>query len=475
MMQMIGRKEERADLDRLTESEKSEFAVVFGRRRVGKTYLVNEYFDKKFTFYHTGMANTEMATQLKNFNSSLLKYGNMPYPEVTTWLESFGQLIHLLSNTKKRRGGKKVVFIDEMPWLDTPRSGFIQALEYFWNSWASSQNDILLIVCGSSTSWMMNKLIKNHGGLHNRVTWQIHLSPFNLGECEEYFQKHNIEMNRHQIVENYMIFGGIPYYLSLIQKQFSMAQNIDNLCFAQKGMLKNEFENLYASLFKNHDKHVKIVEVLSKKAKGLTREEIIENVQLSNGGGLTKTLEELELCGFIRRYKAFDKLERQSLFQLTDFFTLFYFNFMRNSKFDDEHYWTNFIENARHRTWSGYAFEQVCLAHLPQIKRKLGISGILANTASWRSRESENGAQIDLLIARNDKVINLCEIKFSNSQFVIDKKYDENLRNKRETFRRETKTNKALHFTMITTYGVQHNAYWGNIHSEVTMDDLFVV
>jgi hypothetical protein len=271
-----------------------------------------------------------------------------------------------------------------------------------------------------------------------------------------------------------MIFGGIPYYMSLMQKQFSMAQNIDNLCFAQKGILKNEFENLYASLFKNYDNHIKIVEILSKKAKGLTREEIIENAQLPNGGGLTKTLEELELCGFIRRYKAFDKRKRYSLYQLIDFFTLFYFNFMRDNKFD-EHYWTNFIENARHRVWSGYAFEQVCLAHLPQIKRKLGISGILTNTASWRSRESEDGAQIDLLIERNDKVINLCEIKFSNSQFVIDKKYDEILRNKRAAFRYETKTTKALHYTMITTYGVRHNAYWGDIHSEVTMDDLFAI
>ncbi|MDR2653473.1 MAG: AAA family ATPase [Prevotellaceae bacterium] len=471
-MQTIGRQREIEELTYLVESKKPEFAVIFGRRRVGKTFLIREYFNNKFTFYHTGMANTEMATQLKNFNASLHKYGNIPYPEVATWFESFEQLIHLLSHIKSK--SKKTVFIDEMPWMDTPRSGFIQALEYFWNSWASGQSDILLIVCGSATSWMMNKLIKNHGGLHNRVTRRIHLSPFNLGECEEYFQKHNLEMNRHQIVENYMIFGGVPYYLSLMQKQFSMTQNVDNLCFASKGILKNEFENLYASLFKNHDNHVKIVEVLSKKAKGLTREEIIENAQLPDGGGLTKTLRELELCGFIHRYRAFEKWERQSLYQLIDFFTLFYFNFMSDNKFDDEHFWTNFIENARHRAWSGYAFEQVCMAHLPQIKNKLGISGVLTNTASWRSRESENGAQIDLLIERNDKVINLCEMKFANSQFVITKKYDEILRNKQEAFRNETKTNKTLHLTMITTYGVKHNEYWGNIRSEVTMDDLFV-
>jgi len=468
---MIGREAEKADLIRFLESEKSEFVVVFGRRRVGKTYLIREYFNNRFAFYYTGMANTKTAIQLQSFNSSLHKYGKIPYPKVFNWLEAFEQLIHLLSNNKKK--GKKVVFIDEMPWLDTPRSGFVQALEFFWSSWASAQKDILLIACGSASSWMMNKLIKNHGGLHNRVTQQIYLKPFNLRECEEYFQKNNIVFNRHQIVESYMIFGGIPYYLSLMKKQFSMAQNVDNMCFAEKGMLRNEFENLYASLFRKHENHVKIVATLSKKTKGMTRDEIIKNSRLPNGGGLTKTLEELELCGFIRKYKAFGKKERQSLFQLTDFFTLFYFNFMSDNKFNDEHYWTNFIENARHRAWSGYAFEQVCLAHLQQIKLKLGITGVLTNTASWRSSETVNGAQIDLLIDRNDKVINLCEMKYVQEQFVIDKKQDENLRNKRAAFKRETKTRKAVHLTMITTYGVKRNEYWGNIQSEVMMNDLF--
>lgn len=468
---MIGREEEKADFARFLESKKSEFVVVFGRRRVGKTFLVRECFGSKFSFYHTGMANTDIGTQLHSFNSSLHKYGQIPYPKATTWLEAFEQLIHLLSNKKQK--GKKVIFIDEMPWLDTPRSGFVQALEFFWNSWASAQKDILLIVCGSASSWIMNKLIKNHGGLHNRVTQQMHLRPFTLGECEEYFHKHNIALDRHQIVEGYMIFGGIPYYLSHMQKRFSMAQNVDNICFAKKGMLRNEFENLYASLFKNYETHVKIVEALSKKAKGLTREEIIKSARLPNGGGLTKTLDELELCGFISKHAAFGKKERQSLFQLTDFFTLFYFNFMRSNKFNDEHYWTNFIENARHRAWTGYAFEQVCLAHLPQIKRKLGIAGVLTNAASWRSCEADGGAQIDLLIERNDKVINLCEMKYAQEPFAIDKRTDKNLRNKRAAFKQETKTRKAVHLTMITTYGVKRNEYWGNIQSEVVMNDLF--
>ena len=280
-------------------------------------------------------------------------------------------------------------------------------------------------------------------------------------------------MSQHEIVEGYMIFGGIPYYLSLFQKQLSMSQNVDNLLFDKNAPLKNEFQNLYASLFKKAENHIKIVEALSSKAKGLTRDEIITIAKLPNGGSINRTLTELELSGFIRRYRSYGKKTKQSLYQLVDFFTLFYFNFLMNNTFADEHFWTNFIENARHRAWSGYAFEQVCLAHLSQIKQKLGISGVLTNTYSWKSREAENGAQIDLVIERNDKVINLCEIKFANSQFTIDKKYDENLRNKRTAFKEETKTTKSVHLTMLTTYGIKRNIYWGNIQSEITVKELF--
>jgi hypothetical protein len=377
----------------------------------------------------------------------------------------------LIKNGKKKR--KKVVFIDEMPWMDTHKSGFVSALEWFWNSFASAQKDIVLIICGSASSWIINKVINNHGGLHNRVTKQIYLKPFNLNECEQMLAANGISFNRHQIVESYMIFGGIPYYLSLFQKRLGLSQNVDHLCFKDKGKLTDEFENLYASLFRNYEKHIAIVKALSTKAKGLTREEIIESAKLPNGGNLTRTLEELEISGFIRRYHSFAKKEKGAIYQLVDFFTLFYFNFMFEMRENDESFWTNFIESARHRAWSGYGFEQVCLAHLPQIKHKLSIAGVLTRTAAWRSNDKENFAQIDLLIERNDKVINLCEIKYASEQFVIDKKYDEILRDKRGAFRAETKTTKAIHLTFITTYGLKHNAYWGNIQSEVTMEDLF--
>lgn len=468
-MEIIGRYAEQKMLQQHVESEKSEFVAVYGRRRVGKTFLIKEFFKQSFAFYLTGLANVSKKEQLKNVNASLNHYGKIPYQRVESWMDAFNQLIHLLEHSKKR--SKKVIFIDELPWLDTPRSGFISALEFFWNSWASSRPDILLIVCGSATSWMINKLIKNHGGLHNRVTRRMLIEPFTLGECEAFFRRRKIVMNRRSIVESYMIFGGIPFYLDMLEKGLSLAQNIDKLCFSKQGALREEFSILYASLFKHSENHVHVVKALGKKAKGLTRDEISKESKLQ-GGGLSAVLEELEQCGFIRKYQSFEKKSKYPIYQLVDFYTLFYLHFIRSSQ-AGKHFWASMHGHARHRAWSGYAFELVCLVHEEQIKQQLGISGVLTHTASWRSLKASPGAQVDLLIDRNDSVINLCEMKYANTEFTIDRKYDENLRNKREAFISETQTRKAVHLTMVTTFGVKHNEYYGNIQSEVKMDDLF--
>lgn len=472
-MKIAGRVSEQRTFQLLSTSTESEFVAVYGRRRVGKTFLVRETFKNRFSFYHTGLANADIQMQLRNFNATLQKYGNIPYPRVNNWFEAFEQLIHLLETTKQK--GKKTIFLDELPWMDTPRSGFVSALEHFWNSWAVSRGDILLIVCGSATSWMINKLIKNRGGLHNRITRRMLIEPFSLGECEEFYKANRIVMSRHQMIESYMIFGGIPYYLSLMEKSMSLSQNVDSLFFAKNGALTDEFSSLYASLFKHSENHVKIANALSRKNKGLTRAEIIAATKLPDGGGLSKTLEELEQCGFINKYNAFEKKSKNILYRLVDFYTLFYFNFIHNNRYNDEHFWNNFTENAKHRAWSGFAFEQVCMMHLKQIKHKLGITGVLTQVASWQSSKAKDGAQIDLLIDRSDGVINLCEMKYVNTEFAIDHHYDKILRNKKAVFLTETKSRKAIHLTLITTYGVKQNEYWGNLQSEVKMDDLFYI
>jgi hypothetical protein len=468
---IIGRKEELLHLRDYIAADQPDFLVVYGRRRVGKTFLIREFFDNKFCFYTTGIAKVSKIEQLREFNSALNRYGTKKYDIATDWFTAFNQLRDLIETSPV--DGKKVIFLDEMPWMDTHRSGFISGLESFWNGWGSGRSDLLLIACGSATSWITNKLFRNLGGLYNRVTKRMYLSPFTLSECEEFYRSKGIVYSRQQIVESYMILGGIPYYMNQMERHLSLSQNIDRLCFRTGGALTDEYDALYSSLYEYPEKHMHIVTTLSKKTMGLTRSQIIEASGLTNSGALTKTLTELEDCGFIRKYCGYGKKNRDAVYQLIDFFSLFYLNFMQDKKHMDEDFWVTNLQSGRINAWSGYAFEQVCLYHIYQIKKTLGISGISASVYSWRSKMTDPGAQIDLVIDRRDGIINLCEMKYSNKEYSITKKYDMDLRNKQSAFYSETKTRKTLYTTFITTYGLNHNAYWGNIQSEVTMDDLF--
>ncbi len=469
---LIGREKEKAELLNCYNSGNAELIAVYGRRRIGKTFLVKSVFNNSFDFYLTGIYKGSKKEQLTFFTKQLCMYSGIPYPAVNNWFDAFDQLKHYISSINKE---KITIFIDELPWLDTPKSRFIKAFELFWNSWASDQQNLKMIICGSATSWMISNIIGNKGGLHNRVTKRIKLSPFNLYETELYLKSRGIEWNRYQIAEAYMIMGGTPYYLQMIQRGMSLAQNIDNLFFAPDAELYDEYNFLFRSLFNDSAIYRNVVGILSKKSKGMTRSELMRALKLPDSGNFTQVLENLCNCDFIRRYSAFGKKERDMLYQLTDLYTLFYLRFVKNSNGRDEHFWSNMIDSAERRTWSGYSFEQLCLHHIPQIKTHLGISGIQSNVCSWYlpSSEEHEGGQIDLLIDRKDQIINLCEMKYSTSEYEITKKYDELMRNRRELFRKETKTRKGLHLTMVTTYGLKQNAYSGLIQNEITLDDLF--
>ena len=468
---VIGRKKEIAVLDEKLTSAKSEFVALYGRRRVGKTYLVRNFFEGRFTFTFTGLAQVTLTQQLTNFNLAIRQQNpRIKFKDANNWMESFGLIIHVIEKSKQK---KKIIFIDELPWLDTPHSGFIQALEHFWNSWASARKDVLLIVCGSAASWMINTLINNKGGLHNRVTQKIKIEPFTLNECDEFLRYKKITLDHYQIIQLYMVLGGSPFYWEALKKGLSAAQNINKLCFDTNGLLLGEFNNLFKSLFSKAERHEAIVTALAKKSKGLTREEISTESKLANGGGLTRLLNELEESGFIRRYQPFGKTSRNSLYQLSDFFSLFHIRFIKGQKIMDGNHWLKMIDNPKYRAWSGYAFEQVCLAHVPQIKKALGISGVETKTSSWKSMRAKDGAQIDLVIDRRDGIINVCEMKFSISPFSIDKKYDAVLRNKVGVFKNETRTKKSIFLTMLTTFGLQSNVYSGNVQNDLEMISLF--
>jgi AAA+ ATPase superfamily predicted ATPase len=471
MKTIIGRDREQRSLEQYLSSDKAEFLVVYGRRRVGKTFLIREFFKNNFAFYFSGVENSTKETQLENFNIAINKYSTAYFPPVESWNRAFEQLGQMLERSKAK--GRKVVFIDELPWLDTPVSGFIPAFEYWWNTYASAQKEMFLVICGSATSWIINKLIKNRGGLHNRVTRQMPLEPFSLAECEWYSKEKKFALDRKSITDYYMIIGGVPYYWEQIDKSLGLPTNIDNLFFRKNAALRDEFEKIYNSLFKHSQYYINIVNFIGKKRMGLTRKEIVCGTGMANGGSLTRMLKELEQCGFIRSYKGFGKKTKEKLYQLVDYFSLFYLNFIDTGGITDESYWTNNLNTSKQNAWRGYAFEQICLDHTSQIRRKLGISGVVTYSSSWRSSDKDFGAQIDLVIDRSDRVINLCEIKYATDEFVITKNINDNLRKKCAAFMRQTKTRKTVHTTLVTTYGVKHNEYWNNIQSEVIMSDLF--
>lgn len=470
---LVAREKEQQMLQDALLSLQSQFIAIYGRRRVGKTFLVREVYGNQLFFSHTGVANQKTAVQLNAFADSLNSYG-MKRSTPTNWIDAFGILKEEISKSKEK---KKIIFLDELSWIDTARSDFMAALEFFWNGWASGRKDIVLIVCASSTSWMINKVVHNRGGLHNRLTGQIHLKPFQLADCEKLVKSYGLSMSRSDILNCYMIMGGVPYYWGLLKKGYSLSQNIDAIFFAADAPLKDEYKYLYYSLFKNPEVYMSIVNVLGKKKKGLTRQEIIEGAKLINSGAVSKQLEELELCGFIRKYTEFGKKKKDAVYQLIDSFTLFYYAFMEK-KPTDEHFWMNSIGTPKINTWQGLAFERICMLHVTQIKKKMEIGGVLTEEYSWCCNENEDegvsGAQIDLLIHRKDQVINICEMKYSEGMYMLSKAESEKIQNRVVAFRKVTKTRCALHPILVTTVGLKENSYSGIIQAVVTMDDLFV-
>ena len=378
---------------------------------------------------------------------------------------SLEQLKVLLSRSHRKR---KVVFLDEMPWIDTPRSGFIKALEHFWNSWASARTDIILVVCGSAAAWMVSHVVRNHGGLHNRLTLKLKLSPFTLSETRSYLKSRGIRWDERTVAECYMIMGGIPYYLKLLDSSLSLSQNIDQMFFADDAELSDEFGNLYASLFRDSDEHVKIVSLLAKKRTGYTREQIVEALKINDGGSLSRRLDELELCDFIRRYSAVGNT--RYIYQLTDFYTLFYFNFIARRKTLDNHHWQHLINTPAYNTWCGLSFERLCFAHLEQIKHILGISGMATSTYAYH----DSHVQIDMVIERADRIVDMCEIKYTDKPFAISKTYAQVLDNKAQVLANKIKKQRSVYLVMITASGLSQNEHSINrINNVLTLNDLF--
>ena len=454
------------------ESERSEFVVVYGRRRIGKTFLVRRFFKDNYAFSFVGKHEMRREQQLAEFAKELMCYSHSTFvPQLKNWTEAFDALQRLLETYNIP--GKKVVFFDEMPWMDTPKSDFVSALENFWNGWANMRDDIVLVACGSATSWMVDKLLHNQGGLFNRITQKLYLRPFKLSEMEQYLDEKHFGWNRYQIAQCYMILGGIPFYLTLLNPKLSLLSNIDELFFADAhAMLRTEYNELYSTLFKRPDNYLAVIRMLTERKEGFTRKEISEKTKLG-GAALSKILSDLEQCDFIFSYARYGNAKNNAIYRIKDFYTLFYYKYVNGIDTKDSLRWTHLSSTPQVSSWQGFSFELLCLLHLDEIKKALGIDRILNDASAWRSKQPEQNTQIDLVIERADHNINLCEMKFSSGMYAIDKGYEQKLRECMSIFLAETMTRCSTRITLVTTYGVLQNKHSGIVNDEVLLDDLF--
>ena len=468
---MVGRAFERKELLRALESPQSEFVALYGRRRVGKTFLVDEFFNGRFAFRATGMEGGAKREQLELFREELKRQGLPKCPRLTSWIAAFSRLSDLLAASPEK---KKVVFLDELPWFDTPCSGFLCAFESFWNSWAAPRKDILLVVCGSATTWMLKKMLRARGGLHNRVTVQLPIAPFTLNECEAYAASKNLPFDRMEIAECYMAMGGVAYYWSLLREGESMAQNFDRLFFGESAVMRDEFGRLFSSLFKMERRHVEIVRALGKRQSGMTRDEVLSSIGEKSSGDVSDCLAELVDCGFLRRYSQPAKMKRDAVYLLIDNYTLFYFQFLDGWKGNDPQFWSHNFLSPRMNAWRGTSFERVCFWHIPQIKAALGISGIGADVYSWRGADPDGSmAQIDMLIDRADNTVSVCEMKYAHDGFEMTLKEADGIRRRVALFASATKTRKSMQVVLVSTFGMKRSKHSGVVQREVTLDDLF--
>lgn len=476
---MIGRTKEIKELNRLYTSDRAELVAIYGRRRVGKTYLVDETFSHRITFRHAGLSPDEqnpnglLKLQLTHFYNSLIIQGMKETNKPSSWLEAFLLLEKFLES--RNDDSRQVVFLDELPWLDTPKSGFVRAFEAFWNTWGCHRKNLMVIVCGSANSWVQDRLLNNHGGLYNRVTYEIKLAPFNLKECEDFYRNNHVKLSRYDIAQSYMIFGGIPYYMGYVNPQMSLAQNIDNIFFSKNAVLRDEYSRLFASVFVNPESVKKIVQLLYTRNAGFTRKEIIERLKIIDGGSVTRDLNALIASDFIIKYVPFGHKKRDVHYKLIDPFCIFYLHFIKFSKSKNEKFWQQNVTSASLSSWRGYAFENVCFNHISQIKNALGISGVITETSAWSKKEDDrDGVQIDLLISRNDNIVNMCEIKFYSGEFVVNKDYYAKILNRQALLSKYISKKEVIHSTLISTFGLTHNEYSSAFSSVVVLDDLFI-
>lgn len=480
---IFGREKEQTLFTKYLKSKRAEFLAVYGRRRIGKTFLISEFFKTKGVYLEvTGSKKTSKAGQIKNF----MKEFRAQFPDMAPPMlpKHWSDVFDLVENVAKKvdPNVKFILFIDELPWFASPKSGFLAALDYSWNRHLSRFPNVILIICGSAAHWMIKKVVNDKGGLHGRLSAKLRLEAFTLSETESFLADQGIRLKRKQLIELYMAFGGVAKYLVHLPTGQSPSQIINESCFSPHGALFSEFTRLYESLFDSSKSHVAVVRALAKKRHGMSQADLLKAADLSYGGTSTDVLKELEESGFIMSIPSFGKSSKEQQFRLVDEYSLFYLTWIENIQgslyrtFDTE-YWNKMCQSPHWHSWAGYAFENICLKHSAKIKEALGLASVLTIESHWQhvaSKKGDKGAEIDLIIDRADNCINLCEIKFYNSEFEVTQSYAKDLERKKEVFQKVTGTQKTLFITLITPYGMKENEHsLGLVNQQLTLDALF--
>ncbi len=468
--EILGRVLEKNRLTDTLNSHRSELVAVYGRRRIGKTYLIREFFSERIIFSFIGLSDESKSKQIKNFVLKLHEYTDSKFknePLPTDWLEAFSLLKRYLKTIKETKK-KKVLFIDEFPWIDSQKSGFLSAFENFWNDYCTSRSDLIVVICGSAASYMVKKIIRNVKGLSKRITQTIKLMPFTLKETKEFLRYKGVKMEEYELLKLYMSIGGVAEYLEHVNAGESVVATIDRLCFQLSAYLENEYDEVFKSLFDEYSYHQRIMNVLADNRKeGVTRNELIQYLGISSGGKFSSSLEDLIQSGFILKYEAFKNNKKVILYRIYDEFCLFHLQFLQKHKGSS---WMSLFQQQSYITWCGYAFETICLKHIEALKKALKCDQIASFNYHWKNQHAE----IDLVIDRNDGVVTLCEIKFYNEVFSLDQHLLQQLRTKENEFRKTTKTKKSIYTCLISTFGIKPNEYSNAILSNsLTMLDLF--
>lgn len=484
MEELIGREREIQVLESLAKSNKAELLAIYGRRRIGKTFLIRKYFSSKWIYFEmTGIKGGSRSQQIRAFTRKLQQtFKNVSIKTLPkTWFEAFEILEDAIQNTQKTC--KITLFLDEFPWMDTHKSDLLKAFEYLWNSTLSNDSRVITILCGSSVSWMVRKIIQNKDGLYGRLTAQIRLRPFTLKEIEKYCIANRIQLDRKQIVELSMALGGIPKYLSYIKPGMSASQIIQRLCFTPSAPLTTEFQALYESLFDDYHLHVQIIELLARSTVGLTVTQISEKMGKEKGGNISRALRELIASSFVQFIPFYGRKTRDGRYRVIDEYSYFYLNWIQDAMYNydesiSQSYWIRQQSTPKYKSWAGYVFETICMRHIRQIIKSLELTVVAEKASYWSyfpKNSKERGGQIDLVIDRADQCINLCEIKFWNSEFVVNELYGKALNQRRDIFREDVKTKKTLFNTLITPYGARDNQhYLSSVDNQLTLNALFL-